>query len=271
MSHQQPEKPAESHQPTAMTQILQTGSAPIEAVLEKAPRDVQEKLSRKLEEILKRSLEQMIFTFSDEQVDARLASARAVNSSGRLGLSDERMEIIDEHVKEMREEVRRHTVIGSAVTGSFGLLGQFADLPAFYLYAMRTLGEVAISYGFDPRLRREQTFILQLLKIGHQPGRRKRLVALDELTQSSFIENSDLVSEASYALSGRGISVASKQIASLLVKRKLGAMVPIVGALVNAGVNWHLMGNILDTANRGYRSKAIHYRNHVAPDRTPGD
>lgn len=271
MTYQEPDRSAESNQPTTMTQVLQTGSAPIEALIEKTPKDFQEKLSRKLEEILKKSLEQMISTFSDEQVDARLASARAVSSTGTLGLSDERMEIIDEHVKEMRKEVRQRTMIGSAVTGSFGLLGQFADLPAFYLYAMRSVGEVAISYGFDPRQEREQAFILHLLRIGHQPGRRKRLVALDELTQSSLTESNNLVSEASYALSGRGISVASKQIAALLAKRKLGAMVPLIGALVNAGVNWHLMGNLLDTANRGYRSKALLYRNRVTADRASND
>ena len=72
--------------------------------------------------------------------------------------------------------------------------------------------------------------------------------------------------EASLAISGRGLSVASKQIAALLAKRKMGAMIPLVGALVNAGLNWHLMGNILDTTNRGYRSKATLYRNRVASD-----
>lgn len=261
------ENDTDSNEPTPMTKVLQTGAAPLEAILEKTPKDTQDKLSRKLEEILKRSLEQMMSTFSDEQVATRLASARAVSSTGSLGMSDERMAIVNEHVKEMRKEVRQRTVVGSALTGSLGFLGQFADLPAFYLYALRCMGEVAISYGFDPRGEREQAFILELLRIGHQPGKRKRLAQLDELTVSASAEQSNLMSEASYALSGRGISVASKQIAALLIKRKLGAMVPLVGALVNAGFNWHLMGNILDTANRGYKSKAIHYRNRVNQDR----
>ncbi len=146
-------------------------------------------------------------------------------------------------------------------------MGQFADLPAFYLYAMRTIGDVALSYGFDPRLEREQLFILEVLRIGHVPGRRGRLIQLDELSQQHLDRDHNLVPEASYALSGRGLSVASKQIASLLVTRKMGAMVPIVGALVTAGLNWHLMGNIRDSTNRGYKSKAIHYRNRACSDR----
>jgi len=251
---------------TTMTQVLKSGAAPLEKLAGKAPDDFKDKLSRRLEEILKKSIEQMMATFNDDEIENRLASARAVSASGRLGLSEERMQIVDEHVKEMRKEVRQKTVFGSAVTGSLGFMGQFADLPAFYLYAIRTIGDVAISYGFDPRTEREQLFTLELLRIGHVPGKRKRLVQLDELTQKALDEHHDFIPEASYALSGRGLSVASRQIASLLVKRKMGAMIPLVGAVVNAGLNWHLMGNILDVANRGYKSKAILYRNKIVAD-----
>lgn len=262
----------ESHQPSAsqdatpMTQVLQKGAAPLSALLEKAPPTLRERLSRKLETALRRAIEQMMATFNDEEVENRLASARAVSSSGQLGLDEDRLLMVDTHVKELRNEVRQRTVMGSAVTGSFGFLGQFADLPAFYLYAIRTLGEVAISYGFDPRTEREQLFILEILRIGHVPGKRQRMVQLDALTQQALDHHREMVQEVSYALSGRGISVASKQIASLLVTRKMGAMIPLVGALVNAGLNWHLMGNILDTANRAYKSKATLYRNRMTAD-----
>ena len=249
-----------------MTQVLQQGAVPIAALIDKAPKTFQEKLSRNLEKILRSSIEQMMSTLNDDEVESRLASARAVNSSGKLGLSEDRLHIVDEHVKELRKEVRQRTVLGSAVTGSFGFLGQFADLPAFYLYALRTMADVSMSYGFDPRSEREQSFLMELLRIGHQPGKRKRLIQLDALSQAQLEEDMILVEEVSYALSGRGLSVASKQIASLLVTRKMGAMVPLVGALVNAGLNWHLMGNILDTANRGYKSKATLFRNRVEED-----
>jgi EcsC family protein len=254
---------------TTMTQVLQQGAGPISALIDKAPPDFKERLSGKLEKILKKSIEQMMATFNDDEVEQRLASAQAVSSTGRLGLTDDQMSIIDEHVKALREEVRQKTVMGSAVTGAFGFLGQFADLPAFYLFAIRTLGDVAISYGFDPRTEREQLFILEVLRIGHVPGRKKRLVQLDALTQAHLDRERDLVPEVSYALSGRTLSVASKQIAALLATRKMGAMIPLVGALVNAGLNWHLMGNILDTANRAYKSKALLYRNKAEADPKP--
>jgi EcsC protein family len=266
MTDNQQDMAFDDMEPTAMTQVLQTGAASISAIIDKTPKSFREKLSHKLEEVLKKSIEQMMATFNDDEVENRLASARAVSTTGDVGLTDDRMEIVHEHVKELRKEVRQKTVMGSAVTGSIGFLGQFADLPAFYLYAMRTIGDVAISYGFDPRTEREQLFILQLLRIGHVPGKRKRLIQLDALTQQDLEREQSLVEEASIALSGRGLSVASKQIASLLVTRKMGAMIPIVGALVNAGLNWHLMGNILDSTNRGYKSKAILYRNRVAAD-----
>lgn len=268
MSEQEQEKPLDRGDATPLTQVLQSGAAPIAAAIDKTPKNFRDKLSRKLEEVLKKSIEQMMTTFSDDVVESRLASARAVSSTGSLGLDDDRLSIVDEHVTEIRREVRQKTVVGSAVTGSMGFIGQFADLPAFYLYAIRTMGEVAMSYGFDPRHEREQLYILELLRIGHVPSRRKRLVQLDELTQRELEQDRTYVEEASVAISGRGLSVASKQIAALLAGRKMGAMIPLVGALVNAGLNWHLMGNVLDTTNRGYRSKATLYRNKITSDQT---
>lgn len=252
-----------------MTQVLHKGALPIEAALEKTSPGFQENLSRKLEAVLKAAIEQMMSTFKDEDVNEQLSHARAVDSEGKTGWSDEQLEATQASVEELRQDARKKTVVGSAVTGSMGFFGQLADLPAFYLYAVRTMGEIAIKYGFDPRSEREQMYILEVLRIGHVAGKKNRLIQIDELSQQALDPQANLVEEASYALSGRGLTLAARQIARLLIKRKLGSMIPIIGAVVNAGVNWHLMGAILDTADRSYRSKAVLYRNKVAAD-TPG-
>lgn len=251
---------------SAFTQVLNSGAAPIEAVLEKTSPGFQEKLSQKLEAAFKAAIEQMMATFDEEELESKLAQARAVDSEGQAGFSDEQLEATKASMVELRRDVRQKTIVGSALTGSMGFLGQLADLPAFYLYAIRTIGDIAVSYGFDPRMEREQLFLLETLRIGHVAGRKNRLIQLDELSQQELDQDKNLVEEASYALSGRGMALAARQIAKLLIRRKLGSMIPIIGAVVNAGVNWHLMGAILDTADRAYRSKAILHRNKVAAD-----
>lgn len=261
-------EPFPTRQPdeSAFTQVLKVGATPLTAVVDSTPESFRGKLSSRLEQILKNAVEQMMATFNDDMVENQLRIARAVSPTGSLDLSDERLSIVDEHVRELGKEVRHRTVVGSAVTGSLGFVGQFADLPAFYLYSIRTLGEIALNYGFDPRHEREQLYIMELLRIGHVPGRRRRLVQLDELSHQALDREHEYVHEASYALTGRSFSVASKQITALIVKRRMMAMVPLVGALVNAGFNWHLMGNILTTGQRGYKSKATLYRNRVHAD-----
>lgn len=240
-----------------MTRVLHNGALPIEAALEQTDSEFQKKLTSRLEKAFRAAIDRMLATFHEEELQRRLEQARAVDPEGRIGFSEGQLKAAQAEVGKLRQEARQRTVIGSAVTGSMGFMGQFADIPAFYLYAIRTMADIAISYGFDPRLESEQLYLMEVLRIGHVPGRRQRLVQLDQLSQRDQEEEESLIEETSYALSGRGLTVASQQIAKLLLKRKLGSMIPIVGALVNAGVNWHLMGAILDTTDRAYRSKAI--------------
>ncbi len=240
-----------------MTRVLHNGALPIEAALEQTDSEFQKKLTSRLEKAFRAAIDRMLATFDEEELQRRLEQARAVDPEGRTGFSEGQLKAAQADVVKLRQEARQRTVIGSAVTGSMGFLGQFADIPAFYLYAIRTMADIAISYGFDPRLESEQLYLMEVLRIGHVPGRRQRLVQLDQLSQREQEQEENLIEETSYALSGRGLTVASQQIAKLLLKRKLGSMIPVVGALVNAGVNWHLMGAILDTTDRAYRSKAI--------------
>lgn len=242
---------------STMTRVLHKGALPIEAALEQTDSEFQQKLTSRLELAFKAALERMMATFDENEVNERLEQAQAVDPEGRTGFSDGQMRATRASVDKLRNVARHRTVVGSALTGSMGFLGQFADIPAFYLYAIRTMADIAISYGFDPRLESEQRFLMEVLRIGHVAGRRQRLVQLDELRQREAEREESLIEETSYALSGRGLTVASQQIAKLLLKRKLGSMIPLIGALVNAGVNWHLMGTILDTADRAFRSKAM--------------
>mgnify|MGYP001406181673 CR=1 FL=1 len=53
MSEKEQDKPVNHGDATPMTQVLQTGAAPIQAAFKKAPKGFSEKLSTKLEEVLK--------------------------------------------------------------------------------------------------------------------------------------------------------------------------------------------------------------------------
>ena len=65
----------------------------------------------------------------------------------------------------------------------FGLPGMVVELPFFYLKIFKALTETCEGFGLDPRLPEEQTYILNLLAIGHLPTVGARLNAVRRLNQ----------------------------------------------------------------------------------------
>ena len=174
---------------------------------------------------------------------------------------------IEESVTARCAEIKKNTVLGSCVTGFAGAVGQIADIPAFYLYAVHSLQEIAISYGFDPRNEREQKFLLHILRIGHTPGRKNRYREVDALDSIDIDKDLATVPEISYALTGRGMLLLARQLLKVVFRRKAMAMLPVLGAVVNAGVNNHLMSAILEVGQRSYRRRFVRRAQLIAADR----
>ena len=57
------------------------------------------------------------------------------------------------------------------------------------------------------------------------------------------------------------------QLLKILLRRKAVAMVPILGAVVNAGINNHLMSAILEVGQRSYRRRFVRRAQLIAGDK----
>lgn len=254
-----------AHSP--MTQTLEAGAAPISSLIEKAPGEVGETLTQRVAAALQTALDHSQAMFNAEDMELRLKKARAYPGDDTSGGHENHLATIEEAVRSLRTTIKTRTVIGSCVTGFMGPVGQLADIPAFYLYAVHSLQEIAISYGFDPRKEHEQKYILQLLRIGHVPGQKKRDLEVDQLDSIDIEKDLATIPEISYALSGRGLTLLARQLLSALFRRKAVAMIPIFGAFVNAGINNHLMESILEVGQRSYRRRFARRAQMIAADR----
>ncbi len=261
---EQPEQPPEEI--TSWTRTLDAAAAPVQALIEAAPHQVGDGLAQRVAMVLQTALDHAQAMFDPAQMEERLRKARAYPGSEALGYEGHLM-AIEEKVAAVCAEVKSHTTVGSCLTGFAGAAGQLADIPAFYLYAVHSLQEIAINYGFDPRLEREQKLLLQVLRIGHLPGRVHRYREVDRLDSLDLDKDLATVSEISYALTGRGLFVLSRQLLKALLRRKAATIVPVLGAVVNAGINRHLMSAILDVGQRAYRRRFVRRAQMIAADR----
>ncbi len=251
---------------TSWTRTLDAAAVPVNALIESAPPEVAETLTQKVAQALQTALDHSRAMLDKEKLEERLSKARAFPGSDAAGYEGHLM-AIEEAVANHCAEVKKRTVLGSCVTGFAGAAGQLADVPAFYLYAVHSLQEIAISYGFDPRQEREQKFLLHLLRIGHTPGRKNRYAEVDKLDGLDLDKDLASVPEISHAFTSKGMMVLAQQLLKMLFRRKAMALLPVFGAVINAGINNHLMNSILDVAQRSYRRRFVRRAQLIASDK----
>lgn len=261
---QTPESPDDDR--SSWTRTLDAASVPVNALLESAPPEVVDSLTQKVAQALQSALDHSQAMLDKEKLQERLNKARAYPGSDQIGYEGHLM-AIEEAVGAHCLEVKKRTVVGSCLTGFVGAAGQLADIPAFYLYAVASLQEIAIAYGFDPRHEKEQRFLLHLLRIAHTPGRKNRYQEIDRLDSLDLDSDLATIPEISQAVSGKGLLVLTQQLLRLLFRRKALTLLPVFGAAINAGLNNHMMGSILDVAQRSYRRRFVKRAQLIASDR----
>lgn len=250
---------------SSWTKTLDAASVPVTALMESAPPELGDSLTNKVASALQTAIDHSQALFNSQDMEERLRKARAYPGSKDSG-HEGHLRQIDEEVLSRCTEIKQRTVVGSCITGFSGALGQLADIPAFYFYAVHSLQEIAICYGFDPRQEREQKFLLQLLRIGHAPGKTNRKKQIAELDRLDIDSSLATLPELSYALTGKGMYILARQLLKALLRRKAVAMIPVLGAVVNAGINNHLMSAILDTAQKSYRQRFLRRAELIASD-----
>jgi hypothetical protein len=251
---------------SSWTRTLDVAAVPVNALIEKAPPELGDTLAQNVAAALQKALDHSQAMFDPAQLEERLKMARAYPGSDSADYEGH-LNAIESSVNSLCADIKKRTILGSCITGFAGAPGQLADIPAFYLYAVHSLQELAVSYGFDPRLEREQKFLLQVLRIGHSPGRKNRFREVDELDKIDIDKDLASLPEISYALTGRGLALLARQLLKTLLRRKAVAMLPVLGAAVNAGINNHLMNAILEVGQRSYRRRFVRRAELIAADR----
>jgi hypothetical protein len=122
----------------------------------------------------------------------------------------------------------------------------------------RVVGEVAVTYGFDPRLPEEEVFAVQVLGLGMAVGsgaKASALASLSRLTQ-------DMMRRATWTQLNEHllVGVINRAFATMglrLTQKKLAQVVPVAGVLISSGVNVQLLHRVQDAATQAYRLRFL--------------
>lgn len=147
----------------------------------------------------------------------------------------------------------------TAAPGSGAVMGAMAaDLSAQLGIAARAVGHIGLLYGYDPEAPAEKLFALSVINAGTAMSSTAKAAAMadiSKLTQALFRGAAWKMLDTSL------VTQLTKQLATKfgvrLTKQGLGKVVPGVGIVAGAGLNYATLEAIVDTADASYRRRFL--------------
>jgi len=233
----------EQETPSMASSVLKVAAAPFQAVV---PDAVGERMHAALETLVE----------AVQQVDEWGISPEIVLAGSPYGdLAQLRREgdialvrgLID---RQTRPAVLKATLQGAGL-GFGGVLLAVADVPLLMISHLRLLTAVGLCCGIDLRSPGERPFVLALLKLGYCLSdwveKRTSIEELWKLMQEQP-PSAAADSEVARRVLFKSIGAFSDKIAPILIRRRAGAMVPLIGSAFGAGSNYYLTQDVAAAA-----------------------
>ncbi len=153
---------------------------------------------------------------------------------------------------EHAEKWAKVATVQGATTGIGGIFTLAVDIPALLGMSLKTLQEIAIIHGFDPKEKNERIFIIKCLQFSSADVVGKKAI-LNEL--STFYQGRNSSNEMMSQLQGWREVVYTYR--DQFGWKKLLQMIPIAGMIFGAISNRSMIQDLTETGNMLYRKRRI--------------
>ncbi|TQR22975.1 EcsC family protein [Bacillus safensis] len=159
------------------------------------------------------------------------------------------MDAISEHMGKNRTNL---ATVQGATTGVGGMLTLAADIPAVLGLSLKTLQDIAVTYGYDPKNKEERVFIIKCLQLNSADVVGKKSI-LKELKSyhASEGKHENMISQI------QGWREVVYNYRDSFGWKKLFQLVPIAGILFGAVSNRSQLKGIAETGMMQYRKRRI--------------
>ncbi|MEB2271881.1 EcsC family protein [Bacillus safensis] len=159
------------------------------------------------------------------------------------------MDAISEHMGKNRTNL---ATVQGATTGVGGMFTLAADIPAVLGLSLKTLQDIAVTYGYDPKNKEERVFIIKCLQLNSADvvGKKSILKELKSYHESEG-KHENMISQI------QGWREVVYNYRDSFGWKKLFQLVPIAGILFGAVSNRSQLKGIAETGMMQYRKRRI--------------
>lgn len=162
------------------------------------------------------------------------------------------IEVMDAISDQMGKNRTNLATVQGATTGVGGMFTLAADIPAVLGLSLKTLQDIAVTYGYDPKNKEERVFIIKCLQLNSADVVGKKSI-LKELKSyhASEGKHENMISQI------QGWREVVYNYRDSFGRKKLFQLVPIAGILFGAASNRSQLKGIAETGIMQYRKRRI--------------
>ncbi|MEC2309333.1 EcsC family protein [Bacillus atrophaeus] len=160
--------------------------------------------------------------------------------------------IMDDIAESMGRNRANAAAVQGATTGVGGVFTLAADIPAVLGLSLKTLQDIAVAYGYDPKEKKERVFIVKCLQLSSADivGKKSILKELKDYDQDSRTYKS----AASQIQGWREVVYSYRDSFGW---KKFFQMVPVAGVVFGASANRSTLHSIAETGMMLYKKRRI--------------
>ncbi|NMC57674.1 MAG: EcsC family protein [Eubacteriaceae bacterium] len=169
--------------------------------------------------------------------------------------------ISNKHIRKISRRANYSKMINSSISvlegGVLGFLGiGLPDIPLFIAVIMKTIYEIALSYGYDYKDEKEKAYIMLLICIAVTEDNRQKQFNDDLNKLQNLIDSNGNIE---LPLTDY-IKMAADALSDAMLTAKFIQSIPIIGA-VGSIVNYNIINKISKTANIKYKKRYLINKN----------
>lgn len=224
------------------------------------PKFIQEKLGQAVDEIGGYIQNGGKYLVSERSVIERMQ--RKSDPSGSNALTSEKdlsigsvaampLIIMNQTAGELASSRSTMATLQGTTTGIGGIFTLAVDIPAVLGLSLKIIQEIAICYGFDPKLKEERVFAVKVMQFASSDIVGKKAI-LEELSEyDSANRSSQMMSQ----LQGWREVVAVYR--DNFGWKKLFQLIPVAGMLFGAFINRGMLNDVAEAATMLYRKRRV--------------
>ncbi|HNW28507.1 MAG TPA: EcsC family protein [Spirochaetota bacterium] len=263
----------ETAKPGMVIKTMDAIGKPVTVILERIPRHLRGTVERAVMGFMEMLKDISYWTYSDKSI-IKKGRKHGLHVASVSHLSEQELEKLDRLARKHFAPAKIIAALEGAGCGMGGLALIAADIPVLMGIIFRSIQQIGTCYGFSMQDPLMLPVVMGIYHAGTSDSSpvKSAVLADMQIAAAAMAGKSAYVKIAAKTKTAMAIrfmehsaSSLPSRIAENISKRKLGQLIPVVGAVIGAGFNYWLMSSTLTAAYMIFRK--MHLERKLAADR----